>query len=511
MSKKPVLLCIIDGFGLNPNKEGNAVALAKKPNIDNLFKTCPNTTLTTFGEDVGLPVGQMGNSEVGHLNIGAGRVVEQWLLRINRALQGDFLDSNPDYLNFLKQLKDNNCLHLIGLFSDGGVHSHIEHLYLLIERLKKDFLDKNPDACIYLHLITDGRDTAPNAAANYLREFQSKYKNQSNIKIACIIGRFFAMDRDKRWERVKKTTDAYTACVGKKTSDPVNEILESYKAGITDEFIEPLIVNEKAISEKDCVLFWNFREDRMRQISSALCQENFEGFVRDYKPLDKTKVLCFTEYDHSLKIPYIFDILDIKNHLGEWISKQNLCQLRVAETEKYPHVTYFFNGGIEKAYPNEDRKVLPSPRDVKTYDQKPEMSAEAVCQTVIEGIESDKYDFIAVNFANCDMVGHTCVLQAGIKAVETVDHCLGKILSVLEKHHGKAIIIADHGNAEQMIDYQTGAPHTAHTKYPVPAILVGCGNVAISNKNAALRDVAPTILKMLDMPLPEEMSGFPIF
>jgi 2,3-bisphosphoglycerate-independent phosphoglycerate mutase len=501
MNKKiPAVLCIIDGFGLNPKSEGNAIAQARKPNIDKLLSNCPNTTLITYGEDVGLPQGQMGNSEVGHLNIGAGRVVEQWLLRINRALKGDFLNSNTAYQTFLAKLSGGKDLHLVGLFSDGGVHSHIEHFYLLLDKLKVDFLAANPEAVIYLHLITDGRDTSPLAAASEIRKLQKKLEGIKNIKIATICGRFYAMDRDKRWERIDRAVKAMIESSGVKTENPAAHIESCYKAGITDEFLEPIIVTEKPITANDCLLFWNFREDRMRQLVSVL-----------NKTVPAENILCFTSYDHSLKLPYIFELLEIKNHLGEWLSLKGLRQLRTAETEKYPHVTYFFNGGIEKEYPGEDRKMLPSPRDVKTYDQKPEMSADAVCDTVIAGIESGNYDLIVVNFANCDMVGHTGVIPAAIKAVETVDTCIGRIVESLVKHAGKALFIADHGNAEQMIDYQSGLPHTAHTKFPVPAILFGCGDVQIVNSRATLKDVAPTVLKMLGLPLPLEMSGIPLY
>lgn len=506
----PVVLCILDGFGLNPETRGNAVYNARKPNIDKLLKECPNTTLTTFGNAVGLPEGQMGNSEVGHLNIGAGRVVEQWLMRINNALKGNFLDNNKPYQDFIKNIKPGNRLHLFGLLSDGGVHSHIQHLFLLLDRLKQDYLSKIPDSEIYLHLATDGRDTSPNNAVKYVSELQNKIKNH-NIKIATITGRFYAMDRDKRWERVKIAVDAIINNTGSNSDDPIAAIRAQYEKGITDEFLEPIIVCNSIKSDDDFILFWNFREDRMRQILAAICSSDFNGFERNFAAYSLKNVLCFTEYDHSIKAPFVFDILEIKNHLGEWLAKNGYSQLRVAETEKYPHVTYFFNGGIEKEYANEDRKLLPSPRDVKTYDQKPEMSAYAVCDTVVNAIHSGKYDLIVVNFANCDMVGHTGVLEAGIKAVETVDSCLGKIIPALESRQGKALIIADHGNAEQMINYETGGPHTAHTTYPVPAILFGCGEIEIVNKDACLKDVAPTLLKMLNLKCPPEMSGTALF
>ena len=491
---------------MNPNPEGNAIRSAQTPVFDYLIKNFPNSTLITHGEAVGLPEGQMGNSEVGHLNIGAGRVVEQWLLRINRALSGNFLDSCKTYIEFRNQALKSTAMHLVGLFSDGGVHSHLEHLYLMLKRLKHDFSGE-----IYLHLITDGRDTSPNAAINYLEKLEEFIKEESRIKIATVLGRFYAMDRDKRWERTETAASAIMLSQGKYVTDLKAAINDSYKSGHTDEFIEPLVLNKRPVSAGDCLLFWNFREDRMRQISEALSRQNFDGFSRDYRHLPKEQILCFTAYDHTLELPFIFENLAIENHLGAWISKKGLKQIRIAETEKYPHVTYFFNAGIEKAYAGEDRKLLPSPRDVKTYDLKPEMSAAAVCDAVLQAINSAKYDLVVVNFANCDMVGHTGVFAAAVKAVETVDKCLGKIIEALQRTGGKALIIADHGNAEQMINYEDGSPHTAHTKFPVPAILFGYDiNTAVKG-GASLQDVAPTILKMLGLEPPAEMTGKAIF
>lgn len=504
---KPTVLCILDGLGINPSPDGNAVAAARTPVLDNLFETCPHTSLITFGEAVGLPAGQMGNSEVGHLNIGAGRVVEQWLLRINRALSGDFLDTCEPYQRFLKKVHSSGGeLHLAGLFSDGGVHSHSEHLYLLLERLKKDV------ACrINLHLFTDGRDTPPKSSAHQIEVLNSRIGTDPRLRISTITGRFYAMDRDKRWERTKIAADAIMLGEGKPAENPVQAIHESYKRRLTDEFLEPIIVNHSAVGPNDCILFWNFREDRMRQLPNALCSEHFEGFDRKFPPFTKDRALSFTDYDPNLHIPYIFDILNIKNHLGEWLAAKELKQLRVAETEKYPHVTYFFNGGIEQPYPGEERIVIPSPRDVKTYDQKPEMSAYEVCQTVLDGIDRQKYALIVVNFANCDMVGHSGVLEAATKAVEVVDECLGKILTKLREYDGQAVIIADHGNAEQMTNPEDGAPFTAHTTFPVPVIIYGNSTVTALKDGLALRDVAPTLLKLMNIAPPPEMTGQPLF
>lgn len=505
--QKTTLLCVLDGFGFNPNSKGNAVAQAKKPIIDNLLATCPNSTLTTFGEEVGLPAGQMGNSEVGHLNIGAGRVVEQWLLKISRALTGPFLSESKEYANFLTATGASKRIHVVGLYSTGGVHSHLEHLKLLLARLTRDA----KGAHIALHLISDGRDVSPTSFKTDLAELISHCKQYPSVSIASICGRFHAMDRDKRWERVQTAYDAITQGKGVVTSDLVSYVADSYAKGVTDEFLEPAVTSQEPFAETDGLVFFNFREDRMREIVAALCAKEFSGFTRAGAIPAAERVLCFTDYDHTLHLPFLFEQGEIKNHLGEVISKAGIKQLRVAETEKYPHVTYFFNGGIEKEYAGEERQMVPSPRDVKTYDLKPQMSAAGVAELVINGIRSQKYGFIAVNFANCDMVGHTGVLEAGIKAVETVDTCLGEILKALRQVGGQAIIIADHGNAEQMINYEDGSPHTAHTTYPVPVILVDYAEQVTLRTNGALADVAPTVLKMMGIAQPGEMTGRALF
>lgn len=502
MVKSTTLLCILDGLGINSNTNGNAVAAADKPNLDRLLKTCVHTTLTTHGEAVGLPEGQMGNSEVGHLNIGAGRVIEQWLLRISRALRGNFLDSSSEYKNFLNSLNPDGAIHIVGLYSDGGVHSHAEHLHLLLKRLSQDTKSR-----ICIHLITDGRDTSPNQALLMTKKLQEYIKQFPQCCISTIIGRFYAMDRDKRWERTEKALNAITKGVGTLVGDLSNYIASSYEKGITDEFLEPGILDATPINSQDALLFWNFREDRMRQIVGALTSPDFSEIKRNFPIIAKDRVLGFTDYDHAFGLPYLFPLLEIKNHLGEWISKQGLTQLRVAETEKYPHVTYFLNGGIEKEYPGEIRKVIPSPRDVRTYDQKPEMSAEGVCQTVVDAIKSREFDLIVVNFANCDMVGHTGVFEAAVKAVQTVDQCLGKIISALEAEAGQAVIIADHGNAEQMINYEDGTPHTSHTTFPVPMIVFGNKSITSLASGGALSNVAPTILRMMGIAAPSEMTS----
>jgi 2,3-bisphosphoglycerate-independent phosphoglycerate mutase len=507
-STKTTLLCILDGLGINPNPIGNAVALAKKPVIDQLLARHPNATLTTFGERVGLPAGQMGNSEVGHLNIGAGRVVEQWLLRISRALAGPFVRESAAYRDFIAASRGSPTLNVIGLLSTGGVHSHSEHLALLLPLLASAL----PDTQIALHLISDGRDVAPTAFQHDLAALRAVTDRIPKCSIRSICGRFYAMDRDKRWERVQSAYNAIACGVGHPIQKPESYIQESYAKGVTDEFIEPAVIDSRGVGVNDAYVFFNFREDRMREIVSALCSDEFKEFERSAPVPAPERVLCFTQYDRSLGLPFLFEQHEITNHLGEVVAKQGIKQLRVAETEKYPHVTYFLNGGIEQAYPGEERQIVPSPRDVKTYDLKPEMSAHGVAELVTNGLHSKKFGLIVVNFANCDMVGHTGVVEAGVKAVETVDQCLGEILAALKDVGGQALIIADHGNAEQMINYEDGTPHTAHTTYPVPVILVDYAANAESAKVAlrdggALCDVAPTLLQLMRISQPSEMTG----
>lgn len=501
---KTTLLCILDGFGLNPNPAGNAVHLAKKPVIDGLLASCPHATLVTYGEKVGLPAGQMGNSEVGHLNIGAGREVEQWLLKISRGLQGSYLSNSAVYNKFLGATSPTGKLHLIGLFSTGGVHSDKEHLLLLLKRLSTDLPNE-----ILLHLISDGRDVSPHAFKDDLTALTKELAQFPKVKIASVCGRFFAMDRDKRWERVEKAYRAIVHGEGVLASHTslLDTISESYQNEITDEFIEPIVSEYQGIGAEDSLLFWNFRADRMREIVSALALPSFQSFLRTVPVPSTERVLCFTEYDATFNLPYLFEQGFIKNHLGEVIANAQLEQLRIAETEKYPHVTYFLNGGVETPYAGEERVVVPSPRDVKTYDLKPEMSAYGVTEEVQKGIRSGRFKLIVVNLANCDMVGHTGVLDAAIQAVETTDTCLGKMLETLREVNGQALIIADHGNAELMINYADNTPHTAHTTYPVPVILYGNPDVKELRDGGALCDVAPTILKMMGITQPSEMTG----
>ncbi len=500
--KTAALLCIIDGFGFNPNPEGNAVAQSKKPCIDRLLATYPNSTLTTHGERVGLPEGQMGNSEVGHLNIGAGRVVDQSLLKISKALRTSAHLKTQAFQNFLAASKAGSRIHLIGLVSDGGVHSHVEHLQLLIASLLKE-----SNATLCLHIITDGRDTGPNTALEFVEKIEMDYANEKRVVIASLQGRFYAMDRDQRWERVELAYRAIALAAGNNSSSASTYIKSAYEKSITDEFIEPVVITPQAIAAEDALIFWNFRADRMREIVAALCLPGFDHFQRSAPLPDVTRTLCFTDYDATFKLPCLFPTAEIRNYLGAVIAQHGLTQLRVAETEKYPHVTYFLNGGQEEVQVGEDRSMLPSPRDVKTYDLKPEMSAIAVCDTVVKALESRNYDLIVVNFANCDMVGHTGVLSAAIKAVETVDACLARIIAVLEAQGGKAVIIADHGNAEQMINYADGSAFTSHTTFPVPIIVIGAAAGQQLRSGGALSEVAPTLLELMDLPKPAEMTG----
>ena len=505
MKDKVTMLMILDGFGDNPNKDGNAIKLAKTPNIDRLMKKYPTTDIFTSGLHVGLPEGQMGNSEVGHTNIGAGRIVYQELTRITKSIEdGDFF-TNPEFISAIENCKKNNSkLHILGLVSDGGVHSHIRHLYGLLEMAKRrDFED------VYVHCFLDGRDTPPASAESYIIKLQDKMKEKGVGKIASISGRFYAMDRDKRWQRVQKCYDALVNGEGIKANSAVKAIEDSYQKEVFDEFVEPAVIcnNEEPIAkieENDSVIFFNFRPDRAREITRAIVDKDFNEF--ETKKMD-VYFVCFTNYDETMPNVHIaFKKETLHNTFGEVVSKAGLTQLRIAETEKYAHVTFFFNGGEEKQYKGEERILVPSPK-VETYDQKPEMSAYEVTDKVVEALEQDKYDVVILNFANTDMVGHTGSLQAAIKAVEAVDECVGKIVKVIEEKKGNLIITADHGNAEQMIDYKTGEPHTAHTTNPVPIILITSNPEYKLKENGKLADLAPTMLDLMGIEKPEEMTG----
>ncbi len=446
--------------------------------------------------------GQMGNSEVGHTNIGAGRIVYQELTRITKSIEdGDFF-SNPELVGAIENCKKNHSkLHIMGLLSDGGVHSHIRHLYALLELAKrKDFED------VYVHCFLDGRDTPPASAEGYIVDLEKKMEEKGVGKIASITGRFYAMDRDKRWQRVEKAYNALVNGIGEKESSATIAIEKSYQKEVFDEFVEPTVIcnnNEPiaTISKNDSVIFFNFRPDRAREITRTLVDKDFKEFEREYFPL---YYVCFTNYDETIKNVHIaFKKEEIKNTFGEIISKKGMTQLRIAETEKYAHVTFFFNGGEEKQYPGEDRILIPSPK-VETYDMKPEMSAVEVTDKVVEAINSKKYDTIILNYANPDMVGHTGSLEAAIKALETIDKCVGRVVEAVEKNDGVLLITADHGNLEQMIDYATGEPHTAHTTNPVPLILVGKD---AKLKEGRLADLTPTMLDIMGIEKPEEMTG----
>ena len=503
MNKKLTMLMILDGFGMNNNAEGNSVKIANTPNIDNLMKKNPTTEIHTSGLDVGLPEGQMGNSEVGHTNIGAGRIVYQELTRITKEIEeGDFF-SNPELVKAIENCKEHGTkLHIMGLLSDGGVHSHNRHLYALLELAKrKDFED------VYVHCFLDGRDTPPASAENYLAELEKKMAEKGVGKIASISGRYYSMDRDKRWERVEKSYQALVNGIGEKETSSIIAIEKSYQKEVFDEFVEPTLIcnNDEPIAtiqKNDSVIFFNFRPDRAREITRTLVDPDFDGFKRDYFPV---YFVCFTQYDATLPNVHIaFKPTTLENTFGEYISKKGLTQLRIAETEKYAHVTFFFNGGEEKQYPGEDRILVPSPK-VATYDLKPEMSAKEVTEKVIEAIQSQKYNCIILNYANPDMVGHTGNLEATVKAIETIDDCVGKVVEEVNKVQGVLLITADHGNAEQMIDYATGEPHTAHTTNPVPFILVGKEDAKL--KPGRLADLAPTMLDIMGLEKPKEMTG----
>ena len=502
MDFKPLMLMIFDGFGLRDEKEFNAIKNANTPNLDYIFKTYPNSQLDASGEAVGLPAGQMGNSEVGHLNIGAGRIVYQDLTRISKAIKDGSFYENPVLKEAINSIKKyDSSLHLMGLLSDGGVHSHIEHLFALLTFAKKENLQK-----VIVHCFMDGRDTPPDSGINYIMDLQNFIKENDIGKIGSVMGRFYAMDRDKRWERIREAYEVIVNGKGKIIQNPVEEIRKRYNNGETDEFIKPFLVDRDAvIRDNDSVIFFNFRADRAREISLALNDKSFDKFSITNRP-QISYYATMTLYDETFDFPVAFPPEKLKNILGEVISKKGFKQLRIAETEKYAHVTYFFNGGEEAPFPNEDRVLIPSPKEVKTYDLKPEMSAYLVTDEVLRRIDSDKYDFIVLNFANPDMVGHTGVYKAAIKAIETIDKCAYKIIDKILNKGGAVIVISDHGNSEQMAD-EHGNPHTAHTTNKVPFIFISDLKDKITVKNGILADVAPTILNLMGIPKPFEMTG----
>ena len=499
MNKKAVLI-IMDGFGLAAPSEGNAVYQADTPNLDRLFARWPHTTLQASGLDVGLPEGQMGNSEVGHTNIGAGRVVFQILPKMTQEIKNGKFFENQVYIKAMEDAKQaGKALHILGLMSDGGVHSHLVHVFGILDMAKARGVEK-----VYVHCFLDGRDVPPTSGAGYIRQLKEKCDSLGNARIATVQGRFWGMDRDKRWERVEKGYNAIVCGEGVQDPDPVHAIEKSYADGVTDEFVEPVVCcPEGVVNEGDSVIFMNFRPDRAREMTWALNLADFDGFDRKKKVFPLSYV-CTAQYDETLPLPIAYPPEVIENTLGDYVSALGLKQFRVAETEKYAHVTFFFNGGVEKETAGEERCLVPSPKEFATYDLVPEMSACKVCDKVIEALASERYDLIVCNFANCDMVGHTGVMAAAVKAVETVDACMGRIVDELAKHPDTVLLVtADHGNADCMFD-ENGKVNTAHTTNPVPFAVCMDG---ISLKPGRLADIAPTILQVMGLEQPEEMTG----
>lgn len=504
--KRPVALVILDGWGINPRCDENAVCKARTPRLDQLFAEFPHTRIGASGMDVGLPDGQMGNSEVGHLNIGAGRIVYQDLTRISKSIaDGDFF-SNPVLLDALEKVRrTKGKLHLMGLLSDGGVHSHNTHLYALLQLAKQHGLDQ-----VFVHAFLDGRDTPPRSAIDFLAELETQIEHIGCGRVAGIIGRYYAMDRDNRWDRVERAYRALTEGVGTPAASSAEAIRAAYAAEQGDEFVEPRVIQIEGrpvgtVDDGDAVIFFNFRSDRARELTRAFTERDFTGFARRKHPVLAAYV-CMTEYDATFALPVAFAPVALTNLLGEVVAAAGLRQLRIAETEKYAHVTFFFNGGNEEPFPGEDRCLIPSPRDVATYDQKPAMSAVEVTDEVVRRVQADTYDLIVLNYANCDMVGHTGILSAAVAAMETVDACVGRVVDAVLQQGGALLITADHGNCEQMSDGHGGA-HTAHTSNPVPLILVDDDRRAACLRPGILADLAPTVLALMDLSVPDEMTG----
>ncbi len=508
IQKRPVVLMLLDGFGFNPAQDGNAIKAARTPQIDALRQANPHTLIRTSGLDVGLPEGQMGNSEVGHTNIGAGRIVYQELTRISKAAEAGDFAKNPALNAALANSRDNNrALHLFGLLSDGGVHSHNTHLYALLRLARDQGLDK-----VYVHAFFDGRDVPPDSAYTYTSQLLAEMELIGCGQLASMMGRYYAMDRDNRWERVEQAYRAMVLGEGVQTEDPLAAIKASYAAGVMDEFLLPTVICQDGrptatIGSGDSVIFYNFRPDRAREITRAFMQPDFTGFSLPKGSFPLTYI-TLTQYDVTfadypgLQVAYLPE--ELTNTFGEYISALGLAQLRIAETEKYPHVTFFFNGGAEKEYAGEDRCLIPSPL-VATYDLQPEMSAFLVADEAVQRIESGKYDVIILNFANCDMVGHTGIFAAAVQAVEAVDSCAGQVAAAVKAAGGILLLTADHGNAEQMIDPQSGGPFTAHTTLPVELIVAGAGPIRL--RQGRLADLAPTMLDLMQLAVPAEMSG----
>jgi len=502
---KPLAIIIMDGFGISPVQEANAVARAKKPNLERFWKDYPTTTLAASGLAVGLPRGQMGNSEVGHLNIGGGRIVYQDYTRISLAVEDGSLAENPVLLDAMQKAKEAK-LHLIGLLSDGGVHSHITHLYALLEMAAKMGLEQ-----VYVHAILDGRDVPPRSALTYIQELEEKISRIGTGRVATVSGRYFAMDRDRRWERVEKAYRCLTDGTGHTAGSAIEAVEKGYSRGENDEFLQPTLVDGRGlVQDKGSIIFYNFRPDRAREITRAFVDRDFKEFAS--RPM-RVHYTCMTQYDATLDLPVAFPAQNLEDTLGQVVSRAGLSQLRIAETEKYAHVTYFFNGGQETANPGEDRCLIPSPK-VATYDLQPEMSAFLVRDEVLSRLEGDMYDLIVLNFANPDMVGHTGIFDAAVAAVEVVDGCVGAVVDKILEKGGAALLTADHGNAEKMRDEKSGQPHTAHTTSPVPFSLImqagagGYGGERIElREDGILADIAPTALKLLYIDQPPAMTG----
>ena len=503
---RPLILVILDGFGINPRKDGNAIAHASMRNLDALLQNYPNSRLSMSGADVGLPEGQMGNSEVGHMILGAGRIVYQDLTLIHKDIDEGSFYKNPVLLDALRKTKERSGrLHLMGLLGDGGVHSHQRHLEALIEMARRENVDS-----VYLHLFLDGRDTPPNSAEQFVLDLNETLKAYPEAKIATVMGRYYAMDRDKRWERVEKAYRCLTEGAGKKAPSALAAIRRSYAEKVTDEFVLPTFMedpgHEGLIRDGDGVIFFNFRADRARELTRAFTEENFKEFPRPRR-INVAVFATLTQYDEKFKLPAVYQPRELRQILGQVASDHGIRQLRIAETEKYAHVTYFFNGGEEKEFPGEQRIMIPSPRDVATYDLKPEMSARQVTEALVKKFREEDIGLVIANFANADMVGHTGNFEASVKACEVIDECLGKVVDAALDKKGRVVITADHGNIEQLIDYDTGMPHTAHTTNLVPLILVDEERKNLQLKQGAGSDVAPTVLKLLEVPQPKEMTG----
>ncbi|HEX9442651.1 MAG TPA: 2,3-bisphosphoglycerate-independent phosphoglycerate mutase [Candidatus Binatia bacterium] len=504
--QRPLILIVLDGWGVNPRREGNAIALASTPNMDRLAAAYPSTQISISGLDVGLPDGQMGNSEVGHMHLGAGRVVYQDLTLIHKAIDDGTFFSNPIFRGALDAVKKSGGrLHLMGLLGDGGVHSHQRHLEALIELAAREKIK-----AVYLHLFLDGRDTPPTSAEGFLSELNEKLASHPMARIATVGGRYYGMDRDKRWDRTEKAYRSIIGGEGAREGSAEAAIRKNRQNGVTDEFVPPTVIDpEGVVRDGDAVIFFNFRADRARQMTRALMAGDFQEFPRGRR-IALAAYVTMSEYDRSLGLPAAFPPRDLRNILGEVASRSGIPQLRIAETEKYAHVTYFFNGGEEKKFPFEERILIPSAKDVETYDKKPAMSAYEITGALVGEIEAERYGLVVLNYANADMVGHTGDFEATVRACEVVDECVGRVAEAALGRKGRVIVTADHGNAEQMIDYDTGEIQTAHTSNPVPVIIADETLKSARLAPGKAIDVAPTILKMLGIPQPEEMTGRPL-